>query len=58
MPNKVTNFFKEVAVEGRKVDWPSREQAINYTILVIAISGVVAALLGILDAIFFKILIH
>ena len=55
---KTKNFFKEVAVEAKKVDWPSKAQTTNYTILVIIISLAVAALLGLLDAIFFRILIH
>ncbi|MDD5146436.1 MAG: preprotein translocase subunit SecE [Candidatus Pacebacteria bacterium] len=55
---RISNFFKEVATEGKKVDWPSREQTINYTILVIGISLGVALLLGLLDAIFFRILIR
>ncbi|MCX6790886.1 MAG: preprotein translocase subunit SecE [Candidatus Gribaldobacteria bacterium] len=58
MANKITNFFKEVGVEAKKVDWPSREQTINYTILVIGISLGVAMILGILDAIFFRVLIR
>lgn len=58
MIRKIKNFFNEVAVEARKVDWPSRKRTVNYTILVIGVSLVFAAILGLLDAIFFKIIIR
>lgn len=32
-----------------KVNWPTKKQTVNYTILVIAVSAVVAAFLGGLD---------
>lgn len=48
MPN-VLNFFKEVREELAKVVWPTREQTIRYTILVIAVATVVGAVLGGLD---------
>lgn len=48
MPN-VLNFLKEVREELGKVVWPSREQTIRYTILVIAVATVVGAVLGGLD---------
>lgn len=48
MPN-VINFLKEVREELTKVAWPSREQTIRYTILVILVAVVVGLLLGGLD---------
>lgn len=56
MANKLKNFFKEVYIEGKKVDWPRRKEAINYTLIVIGASVAVAAFLGLLDFIFVKIL--
>ena len=53
---KIKNFFKEVIAEAKKVDWPSRQQTLRYTAIVIAISLVVAGFLGILDFIFLKVL--
>ena len=44
--NKLTNYFKESKAELKKVSWPSREQAIQSTILVIAISVVTGIFLG------------
>jgi len=49
-------FFKEVYVEAKKIDWPSRNETIRYTLIVIIISASVAIYLGGLDFIFMKIL--
>jgi preprotein translocase subunit SecE len=46
------NYFKEVRAEMRHVSWPTRQQAVVYTIVVIVVSLVVAFYLGILDYIF------
>ena len=45
-------FLREAYSEMKKVSWPSREQTIQYTTLVIAISISVAIFLGILDYMF------
>lgn len=47
---RLLNFLKDVRVEMKKVTWPTREQAINYTIVVILISAGIALFLGALDA--------
>jgi len=54
--NKITQFLKEAKAELLKVNWPSRQQTINYTLMVIAISIVVALFLGGLDYFFGYIL--
>ena len=43
------NYFKEVRAEMKHVSWPSREQAIIYTIVVIGVSLATAIYLGALD---------
>ncbi len=48
MPN-VINFLKEVYEELFKVAWPSREQTIRYTVLVIIVAVAVGLFLGALD---------
>ena len=53
---KIKNFLKEVLVESKKIDWPTRKEAFNYTLLVLGISFGVAVFLGFLDFIFAKIL--
>lgn len=45
-------YLKEVARELKKVSWPSREQTINKTILVVVVSLLLAAYLGGLDFLF------
>jgi preprotein translocase subunit SecE len=54
--NKITQFLREAKAELLKVNWPSRQQTINYTLMVIAISIVVALFLGGLDYFFGYIL--
>ncbi|MBI4035777.1 preprotein translocase subunit SecE [Candidatus Daviesbacteria bacterium] len=45
------NFLKEVKEELGKVAWPTREQTIRYTVLVILVAVVVGLFLGGLDAV-------
>ena len=45
-------FFKEVKTELIKVSWPSREQTIKLTLIVIAISIGVGLFVGGLDILF------
>ncbi len=48
MPN-IFKFFSEVKEELVKVAWPSREQTIRYTVLVIIVAVAVGLFLGGLD---------
>lgn len=52
IPNKIATFLKEVKLEMKKVNWPSKQETIKYTLIVIGVSIVVAAFLGTLDYIF------
>lgn len=54
--NQLTKFYNETRSELRKVVWPSRKEWINLTILVIATSVGVGAVLGIVDYIFEKLI--
>ncbi len=49
---KIGNFLKETQSELRQVSWPTRRQAVNYTLLVIGVSAAVAILLGVSDVVF------
>lgn len=49
-----TEFFREALGELRKVHWPTRQQARNFTALVIGISIAVGIILGGMDYIFTK----
>lgn len=46
---KIINYFKEVRAELSKVIWPTREQTIRYTVLVIVVAVAVGLILGGLD---------
>ena len=48
----IPRFFSEVKKEMKKVTWPTRNETISKTLLVIGISVVTAAVLGGLDAFF------
>lgn len=52
MNNPLLNYLKAVRGEMTHVSWPSTNQAIGYTTLVIGISLFVAALLGAFDFVF------
>ncbi|MDQ4078846.1 MAG: preprotein translocase subunit SecE [Chloroflexota bacterium] len=47
-----TRYFKEVRAEMSKVVWPSREQATNLTLTVLAVMLAMGVFLGLLDFIF------
>jgi preprotein translocase subunit SecE len=46
---RIREFVREVLVEFRKVTWPSREELINSTSVVIALTVVMAFFLGFVD---------
>lgn len=46
---QIVNFLKEVKEELGKVAWPTREQTIRYTILVVIVAVAVGLFLGGLD---------
>jgi preprotein translocase subunit SecE len=53
---RITEYVKQTRTEMTHVTWPSREQTIRFTALVIAVSAFTAALLGIADFVFSKLL--
>jgi preprotein translocase subunit SecE len=53
---KITDYVKQTQVEMSHVNWPTREQTIRFTVLVIGVSLVTAALLGLADFVFSKLL--
>jgi len=52
IPSKITTFLKEVRLEMKKVNWPTRQETLRYTLIVIGVSIVVAVFLGGIDFIF------
>ena len=56
MFQKLTNYLKDVKLEMRKVDWPTRKEWVRHTIMVIAITLVVAVILSMFDLLFTGVL--
>lgn len=54
--NKIISFIKEAKAELMKVNWPTKKQTINYTLVVVLLSLVVSVFLGSLDYLFSSIL--
>lgn len=49
-------FLKEAKTELKKVSWPTREEAIRLTMVVIAVSLIVGFYIGAIDFIFTKLM--
>lgn len=48
----IINFIREAKIELNKVSWPTRATTVKYTLIVVAVSIVVAIFLGGLDYFF------
>ena len=55
-PTKIINFLKEVQEEMGKVTWPTRNQTIKMSLLVVAVSIIFGVFLGSLDFLLTKVL--
>jgi preprotein translocase subunit SecE len=55
MLDTVKVFFQEVSVELKKVNWPTRQQTVSATGVVITVAVIVAFFLGIVDVILARI---
>lgn len=53
---KITEYLKDTRAEMAHVTWPSRKQAIYYSIVVILVSVATAFVLGLFDYIFSQLL--
>ena len=51
MWNKLTNFIKDVRIEFSKVSWPTREDLVSSTGVVLVFSAIFAVFIGIFDLI-------
>ena len=52
---RIILFFQESYAELRKVTWPSREEALASTKVVLVSTLLIAAMLGLVDFILFKL---
>jgi preprotein translocase subunit SecE len=50
--SKITEYLEETKTELKHVIWPSRNQTLYYTLIVILLSVVISYYLGIFDFIF------
>jgi len=49
---RVNEYFRDTRGELRKVTWPTRSQATNLTLIVLAVTVVMALFLGAVDLLF------
>lgn len=54
-PNAIQRWIRETRGELRKVTWPTREEAIQLTKVVLAVTFAMSAFLGFLDWLFNKL---
>lgn len=47
--NKLVEFLKDVKIELSKVSWPTRDQTIRYTLIVLGLSVAIALFLSGVD---------
>ena len=50
--NAIIRYFQETGDELRKVSWPTREQTIRLSVIVLATTAISALALGFLDEVF------
>jgi preprotein translocase subunit SecE len=51
-PNAISRYFRETTGELRKVNWPTRQEATNLTLIVLVVITTMALFLGTLDLLF------
>ena len=49
MLNKAITYLKDVRLEMSKVSWPTKDELIESTIIVLILSGILAAYMFIID---------
>jgi preprotein translocase subunit SecE len=52
---RAQEFVREVLAEFRKVSWPSRQELINSTVVVITVTVVVSLFLGAVDVVLARV---
>ena len=54
--NAIRRYIRETGGELRKVSWPSRQEATNLTLIVLAVMAFMGIFLGLMDVIFSRLL--
>ena len=55
-PNRVQRYIRETVGELRKVNWPTRQEATNLTIIVLIVTFSMSIVLGLLDFIYTRLI--
>ena len=55
-PNRIQRYFRETIGELRKVNWPTRQEATNLTIIVLIVTFSMSIVLGLLDFIYTRLI--
>ena len=55
MPNKVVGFFNEVKLEMGKVSWPTKDELVGSTIVVLVSLAMLSLFIGVCDLFLSKI---
>lgn len=50
--NAIVGYLRETWFELKKVSWPTRSEAINLTLIVVAVTAFLAIVLGLMDWLF------
>ncbi|OGG43884.1 preprotein translocase subunit SecE [Candidatus Jorgensenbacteria bacterium RIFCSPLOWO2_12_FULL_42_11] len=56
MFTKIKNFLQEARQEFKRINWPTRQETIRYTVFVFGFSAAMAFFLGLLDFAFLYLL--
>ena len=54
-PNAIVRFFRETVAELKKVNWPTRKEATQLTVIVLLVVIAMSTLLGVLDYLFSRL---
>ena len=49
---QIRDFLKDVMVEMKKVSWPSRDELVTYTVVVIIVVFILSVYIGVIDKVF------
>ena len=58
MFSRLTSYFQESRLEFKRVNWPTRQETIRLTVMVIVFSLMFSVFLGVLDIAFNYVLVH
>jgi len=54
--NRIVRYFRETRAELRKVVWPSRKETTRLSLIVVAVTVLMSAGLGLIDLVFSRLM--